>query len=250
MSALLDMSALMDIGELRARASDAGPVPAGGRPAAATLTLGSDWAELPVATELAALLPRVPVAGVRLAEPGDFSALPGHAIVRIIALLRECSSIGARVTWSLILGAEQLDLIPRLDHLPAPDGITVPGKGTLSVSEWRSSSSFGLLYFRKGPKFLSVVDQRPESSGRIIVDDAVLIDVFFQGLQGCAWAEVTRNSRCAAAARDLVNKGLVMRVGDHCVTLPVHMRSWPLGAALLRGTLAAAGKKPGKDTNA
>jgi hypothetical protein len=236
----------MDIGELRARASDEERVSASGRPA--TLTLGSDWAELPVATELATLLPRVPVTGVRLAEPADFSALPGHAIARIIALIRECSSIGARVTWSLILGAGQLDLIPRLDHLPAPDRITVLEKETLSVGEWRSSSNFGLLYFRKGPKFLSVVDQRPESSSRIIVDDPVMIDVFFQGLEGCAWAEVTRNPRCAAAARDLVNKGLVMRVADHCVTLPVHMRSWPVGAALLGGTMASAGKKPGNDT--
>jgi hypothetical protein len=235
----------MDIGELRARASDEGSVTAGGRPAAATLTLGP--AELPAAAELAALLPRVPVAGVRLAEPADFSALPGHAIARVIALIRECSSIGARVTWSLTLGAEQLGLIPRLDHLPAPARITVLEKETLDVGKWRSSSNFGLLYFRKGPKFLSVVDQRPESSSRIIVDDPAMIDVFFQGLQGCAWTEVTRSPLYAAAARDLVSKGLVMRVEDHCVTLPVHMRSWPLGAALLGGTLAAAGKKPGNN---
>nr|ATE50858.1 hypothetical protein [Actinoplanes tsinanensis] len=234
---------MLDIDELKARDSDEGRVPAGGRPATETLTLGLDRAELPVATELAALLHRVPVAGVRLPEPADFSALPSHVIVRIIALIRECSSIGTRVTWSLTLGAEQLDLVPRLDHLPAPDSITVLETGHPSVGEWRSSSNFGLLYFRKGPKFLSVVDQRPESSREIIVDDPTQMAVFLLGLEGCAWAEVTRNSQFAAAARDLVNKGLVMRVGDHCVTLPVHMRSWPLGAALLGGTLAAAGKK-------
>ncbi len=234
---------LMDLAELRARASDEGRVPAGGRPADATLTLGSGGAELPAAGELAALLTRVPVARVRLAEPADFSALPGDAIVRIIALIRECSSIGVRVAWSLILGAEQLDLIPRLDHLPAPDGVTVPEKGTLPADEWRSSSTFGLLYFRKGPKFLSVVDQRPESSSRIIMDDPTLMEVFLDALEGRAWAELTRTPQCAAAARDLVDKGLLMRVGDHCVTLPVHMRSWPLGAALLGGTLASAGKK-------
>ncbi|MEJ8651671.1 DUF5825 family protein [Streptomyces sp. MS1.AVA.3] len=235
------MSALMEIDELKARGSVEGRVQTGGRPA--TLALGSDWAELPVATELAALLLRVPVAGVQLAEPADFSALPSHTIVRIIALLRECSAIGARVTWSLILGAEQLDLVPFLDHLPAPDSITVLEEGIPSVGEWRSSSNFGLLYFRKGPKFLSVVDQRPESKSLLTVNDPAMMEVFLQGLEGCAWAEVTRNPRYAAAARDLVNKGLVMRVGDHCVTLPVHMRSWPLGVALLGGTLASAGKK-------
>ncbi|MCX4474585.1 DUF5825 family protein [Micromonospora sp. NBC_01655] len=238
----------MDIGELRARASDGGRVPAGARPASSTLTLGSDWAELPAATELAALLPRVPVAGVRLAEPVDLCALPGHAIVRIIALLRECSSIGARVTWSLILGAEQLDLIPRLDHLPAPDRMTVRGREASAVGPWRSTGNFGLLYFRRGPGFLSVVDQRPESGRRVVLDDPAMVDVFVRGLEGCAWAEVTRNPGHAAAARDLVGDGLVLRLGDHCVTLPVHMRSWPLGAALLGGTLASAGKKPDNKT--
>jgi hypothetical protein len=238
------VSALMDIGELRARAFGEGGASPGGRPATATLTLGAGGAELSAATELAALLPRVPVAGVRLAEPADFSALPGHAIVRIIALIRECSSIGARVTWSLALGPEQLDLIPRLDHLPAPDRITVREKGTLPVGRWRSSRQFGLLYFRKGPAFLSVVDQRLESGSRIVVDDPVLMDVFRRGMEGCTWAGLTRDPRCAAAAQDLVDRGLLLRVGEHCVTLPVHMRSWPLGTALLGGTLASAGKKP------
>ncbi|GES33588.1 DUF5825 family protein [Streptomyces angustmyceticus] len=235
------MSALMAIDELKTRGSNEGRVPAGGRPS--TLALGADWTELPAATELAALLLRVPVAGVQLTEPVDFSALPHHVIVRIIALLRECSAIGARATWSLILRAEQLDLVPRLDHLPAPESITVLEKGVPSVGEWRSSRNFGLLYFRKGPKFLSVVDQRPESKNLITVNDPTMMEVFLQGLEGCAWAEVTRTPQYAAAARDLVNKGLVMRVGDHCVTLPVHMRSWPLGVALLGGTLASAGKK-------
>jgi hypothetical protein len=244
------MSVLMDIGELRARATDGDCAPSGGRRATATLTLGSDRAELPVATELAALLPRVPVAGVRLAQPADFSALPGRTTVQIIALVRECSSIGARVAWSLVLGPQQLDLISQLDHLPAPTGITVLEKGTASVGEWRSASRFGLFYFRKGPAFLSVVDQRPESGRRIIVDDPAVIGVFRRGLDGCAWAELTRDPRDAAAARELVGTGLIMRVGDHCVTLPVHMRSWPLGAALLGGTLASAGKKPGKEKEA
>ncbi|MEV3992526.1 DUF5825 family protein [Streptomyces sp. NPDC049837] len=221
----------MHIDELKARGPDEGR-PAAGRPA--TLTLAPDWAELPVATELAALLLRVPVAGVRLPEPADFSALPDHTIVRIIALLRECSSIGARVIWSLNLGAEQQHLIRQLDHLPAPD---------TSVGEWRSSSNFGLLYFRKGPKFLSVIDERPEHSRRVIVDDPATMAVFVQALDGCAWTEVTRTPQYAAAARDLVKKGLLLRVGDQCVTLPVHMRSWPIGTVLLGGTLASAGKK-------
>lgn len=237
------MSTLMDIGELRTRASQEGRVSTGVRPATVTLTLGAAGAELPVASELAALLPRVPVSGVRLAEPADFSTLPGHAIVRIIALIRECSSIGARVTWSLVLNADQLDLIPRLDHLPVPETITVPRDGAPSVDEWRSAGKFGLLYFRKGPKFLAIVDQRPESGSRLIVDDPAMIEVFLRGLEGCAWAELTRTPRDAAAARELLDRGLLLRVGDHCVTLPVHMRSWPLGAALLGGTLASAGKK-------
>jgi hypothetical protein len=227
------MNTLMDVGELRTRASNPDRE---GRPATATLTLGGNGDDLPAAGELAALLPLVPVAGVRLGKTADFSALPDHEIVRILALVRECSSIGVRVRWSLSLGPDQLDLVPRLDHLPAPD------RGT--VREWRSATHFGLLYFRKGPRFLSVIDNRPESSGRLVMDDPVTIDVFLQCLEGRAWAEVTGEPRGAAAATELVERGLILRVGTHCVTLPVHMRRWPLGAALLGGTLASAGKKP------
>ncbi|MEW1908244.1 DUF5825 family protein [Kitasatospora sp. NPDC085895] len=236
------MSVLMDIGELRARASDDGHLPGGGRPAAATLTLGAAGDGLPTAAELAALLTRVPVAGVRLAEAADLTALPDRAVVRTVALIRECASIGVRVTWSLVLGAHQLGLVPHLDHLPAPEAVTVLGDGSASPGEWRSAGSFGLLYFRRGPGFLSVVDRRPGSAGRAVLDDPVTVDVFTRCLGGRARADLTGEQR--RAAERLVDAGLLLRLGEHCVTLPVHMRSWPLGAALLGGTLASAGKKP------
>ncbi|MFD9354833.1 DUF5825 family protein [Streptomyces sp. NPDC060031] len=238
------MSVLMDIAELRERASDTERPPTGDRPASATLTLGSDGAALPAVTELAALLPRMSVAGVRLAQSADFAALPAASIVRIIALIRECASIGVPVSWSLVLDPGQRDLIRRLDHLPAPDRTVVAGKEAVAASAWRSSEDFGLLYFRKGPNFLSVVDNRPESCRRIVLDDPATMDVFRQGLAGCPWAGLSRDPQYAAAAADLVEKGLLLRIGDHCVTLPLHMRTWPLGAALLGGTLASAGKKP------
>ncbi|MGI5478715.1 DUF5825 family protein [Streptomyces lavendofoliae] len=169
-------------------------------------------------------------ARVRLPAPADFSALPDQAIVRIIALLRECSSVGARVIWSLVLGPDQHNLIRQLDQLPAPDTIVGLEEGAPSAVEWRSSSSFGLLYFRKGPKFLSVVDQRAGLGRRVIVDDPATMGVFVQALDGCAWSEVTRTPQSAAVARDLLKKGLFLRVGDQCVTLPytcVHGPSEP-----------------------
>lgn len=217
---------------------------AGERPGSATLRLGADGAELPRAGELAALLSRVPVARVQLAQAVDFSALPDHAIVRMLALIRECSSIGVRVAWSLVLDARRLDALSRLDHLPAPAAIRVPDERAESADDWRSAGKFGLFYFRKGPGFVSVVDQRPESGRRIILDDPVLMEVFLDALDGCAWPEAARTPHHAAASRALEEQGLIMRVGDHCVTLPVHMRTWPLGAALLGGTLASAGRKP------
>ncbi|MBP2334751.1 hypothetical protein JOF41_000929 [Saccharothrix coeruleofusca] len=236
------MSAAIDIGELRARSAGG---PAGGRPASATLTLGPDWSGLPAVTELAALLSRVPVSEVRLTAPVDFSTLPGHVISRAVALIRECSSIGARVTWSLALSPERLDVVRQLDHLPAPAGIAVHGRGGGAgrVREWRSSAAFGLFYFRRGPGFLSVLDRRSGPTDRTVLVDRTAIEVFSRGLAGCAWDEVTQDSAHAAAVRELVDRGLVLRVGDHCVTLPIHMRSWPIGTVLLGGTLASAGSK-------
>ncbi|OWV11963.1 hypothetical protein B5D80_03375 [Micromonospora wenchangensis] len=230
------MSTSLTIDDLRA---PGGPAPAGGRPA--TLTL--DPAELPTSGEFAELLTRVPVGGVRLAEPVDLSALPDRTAARIVALLRECSSIGVPVTWSLVLDAERRHLVRHLDHLPAPVRATVRGSGTTAVDSWRSTRTFGLLHFRRGPGFLAVVDQRQRPVRRLVLDDPTRIDVFLRALPGCPWAELTAGPAEAAAARRLVDDGLLLRLGDHCVTLPVHMRSWPLGAALLGGTLASAGKK-------
>ncbi len=236
------MSALMEIAELRQRASQEAAGPSGGRPATVTLTLGPDWSTLPTAAELGGLLSRSPVAGVRFAEPVDFSALPAGALVRIVALLRECSTVGARVSWSLVLDAGEPGLAQRLDHLPAPESVTVAGKGEVDAA-WRSTDTFGLLYFRRGPGFLAVGDFREGPAGQSVMEDPALRDVFLRALEGCPWADVTGDDRAAAAAAELVDLGLLLRVGDHCVTLPVHMRTWPLGSVLLGGTLAAAGKK-------
>ncbi|MGF1425946.1 DUF5825 family protein [Kitasatospora sp. LaBMicrA B282] len=235
-------STLLDIAELRTRAADPGRARAGGRPATETLTLGADARELPTTDELAALLVAVPVAGVRLARPVDFATLPGEELVRTVALLRECAAVGVRVAWTLRLGADQLDLVPRLDHLPVPERILVPDQQI--QGPWRSADMFGLFHFRRGPGFLSVVDNRPESRRRLVLDDPAVQQVFRRALPGCAWAELIADPDQAVAAAELVDLGMLLRIADYCVTLPVHLRSWPLGAALLGGTLAAAGTKP------
>lgn len=215
----------MNLADVRSRAAGTAAGAVAGRPSG--LTLGPDWTELPAASELAALLPRVRVAWVRLAEPVDLTELPDEAVARVVALLRECASIGVEVAWSLTLDEARLDLIPGLDHLPAPERITVAGKGPMPVDRWRSARSFGLFYFRKGPDFISVVDRRPESSSRIIVDDGATMEVFQRCLDACAWSEATRSPEHAAVMRDLIDERMVIRFGDHCVTVPAHMRSWP-----------------------
>ncbi|WNV87738.1 DUF5825 family protein [Umezawaea sp. Da 62-37] len=231
------MNAFIDISELRAR-STGGSTPERGRPAAAILTLGADGSNLPTAPDLAVLLARVPVAEVRLARPVDLSDPRGGDAARTIALVRECSSVGARVTWSLTSGERTLDVSHLLGHLPAPHDMRVVGGG-----KWRSTDDFGLLYFRRGPGFLSVVDRRSGQSERLVLDDRVVVDVFTRGLEGCPWSELSKDARQAIAAQELVAVGLLLRVGDHYVTLPVHMRSWPMGTVLLGGTLASAGSK-------
>ncbi|MDT0264367.1 DUF5825 family protein [Jatrophihabitans lederbergiae] len=240
--------AVLDMNRLRIRAADPDAAPPTGRPASETLTLGAGSEQFPTATELAALLPRVPVREVLLTGTVDISGTDDRTAARAIALVRECSSIGARVTWSLALEPSQLELVRRLDHLPAPERATIIGQRTIPLGEWRSTNHFGLFYFRKGPTFLSVVEQRAESDRRLIVNDPAEIEVLRRGLDGCAWAELAADARQATAAADMVNAGLLLRVGEHCVTLPVHMRSWPIGAKLLTGTLASAGPKQAAET--
>ncbi len=236
-------SAVLDITRLRTRAAEGSAAPPTGRPAGETLTIAAGTEQPPAATELAALLRCVPVGMVRIARSADLGGADDWTAARILSLVRECSSIGVRVAWSLALKASQLELVQRLDHLPAPENIVFAEQDAVQIPEWRATDHFGLFYFRRGPTFLSVVEQRAESSRRLIVDDPAEMAVLRRCLDGCDWAEFADDERQAAAAAHLVDTGLLLRLGDHCVTLPVHMRSWPIGAKLLTGTLASAGPK-------
>lgn len=229
----------------RLRSSEAAS--SAGRVASRTLTLGAGGEPLPAASELAALLARVPVGAVHLAEPVDLAEGADQTATRGLAVVRECSSIGVRVIWSLVLGPLQDELVTRLDHLPAPEQVTVPGQGRRPLGEWRSINTFDLFYFRKGPRFLSIVERRAESTRHLIVTDPAEIEVLHRGLDGCTGAELAQDARHLATAGQLVAAGLLLRLGDSYVTLPAHMRSWPIGAKLLTGTLASAGPKQQSD---
>lgn len=244
------MSRVIELDELLADPEQ--PALPGSRAATATLRLNGGQS-LPQAADLAKLLSASPVSQVEVVDPLDLSTDSSETIVRTVAVLRECSSLGASVRWALRTSPGQSGLVSLLDHLPAPQRVELAGGGDQHVTPWRSDSYFGLFYFRRGPGFLSVVDQRPESSRRLVIDDPARMAVFRRCLDGCAWAELATEPGTADAAGDLLKAGLLLCPGGevsadaHLVTLPVHMRTWPIGAKLLTGTLASAGPKPNSE---
>jgi Family of unknown function (DUF5825) len=222
------MSTAVDLSGLRELALGAGTGVASAKQP--WLRLDSAEHDLPSASDLALLLSAAPVRGIRLVEPVDTARLPDLALARVIALLRESASIGVEVVWSLVLDTEHRDLIPRIDHLPTPESITVRGVGPLPLGEWRASRQFGLLHFRRGPGFLSVIDRRPESSSRIVLDDRATMEAFLRCLEPCSWQTLTSDPELAVPAGELLQERLTVRLGDSCVALPVHMRHWPIPA--------------------
>ncbi|MDB5937335.1 MAG: hypothetical protein JWQ01_4679, partial [Massilia sp.] len=230
------MSTVIELDELLADPGQ--PALPGSRAATATLRLNGGQS-LPQAADLAKLLSASPVSQVEFVDPLDLSTDSSATIARTVAVLRECSSLGASVRWTLRTAPGQGGLVGLLDHLPAPQRVEFAGGGDQPVTPWRSDSYFGLFYFRRGPGFLSVVDQRPESGRRLVIDDPARMAVFRRCHDGCAWAELATEPGTADAAGDLLKAGLLLRPGDgasadaHLVTLPVHMRTWPIGSKLL-----------------
>lgn len=142
---------------------------------------------------------------------------PGAA-VEAVAWLRDSLSEGHVPTWR----ASELPTaqMPLLVHLPPPE------TGGGEYNQWRSAFRRGLCYYRRGPGFVQVKDVRePGRSASFVLDVPEVIEVFLRCLRPTPVAEVDPD-----AAEALLEERLMLCVEDQLVTLPYHMRRWPVPA--------------------
>ncbi len=162
-----------------------------------------------------------PTGDIRIAEKLVFGGNPLRA-AHAVRLLRDNCCLGRPVRWRG-RAAGVFD-VGALVHLPPPEELTnAPG----AAEEWRERHRYGLFYFRVGPGFILVKDQRNMTeAARFVIDDPDIVDVFKQSLAPTMLSRMGK--RQLQAAQMLCDEGLLLRTGDVVVTLPARLRRWPV----------------------
>lgn len=147
----------------------------------------------------------------------------GRAAAEAVLFLRECQSAARTVRWAPDTDALPFD-VSLLHHLPPPEPNDPEGD---PAAAWRSRYAYGLLYHRRGPDFVTVMDRRdPAASARFTLDQPALLAAFL------AVQEPTRLDDLDTAAREavalLADERLVLVTDGWAVALPPRLRRWPV----------------------
>ncbi|MFJ9081454.1 DUF5825 family protein [Streptomyces sp. NPDC102384] len=200
-------------------------------------------------TVLPALVPhRVIGTRVRVTEPLPLAG-DGRTTTRAVQFLRECQAAGLSTHW-------ETAAVPRhtYDGTEAPEGtagVTYDGPAAANrvtynlrtlhhlpppaqqpdepseLTAWRAEHTYGMLYHRRGPGFVTVMDRRERpASARFTLDHPDLLAAFD------ALSDATRLDTLAPAhheaALHLAEEELALIVDGWAVALPPRMRRWPV----------------------
>ena len=178
-------------------------------------------------TPLPPLVPhRVIGTRVRVSEPLPLDG-DGRTATRAIQFLRECQAAGLPTHWEADVAPPRsrhtYDL-GALHHLPPP--AQHPDEAA-ELAAWRNGHTYGMLYHRRGPGFVTVTDRRERPApARFTLDHPDLLAAFD------ALSDATRLDALAPAhqeaARHLAEERLALIVDGWAVALPPRMRRWPV----------------------
>ncbi|MFC0050901.1 DUF5825 family protein [Streptomyces actinomycinicus] len=158
---------------------------------------------------------------VETAAPLDIGGT-GRGTAEAVCFLRECQGRGLRVTWRAT-GTPGYD--PGiLHHLPPP--AELPASLAL-LEAWRADHAHGILYHRRGPDFVTVLDRRERGTAvRLTLDHPRLVAAFLRLLEPTPVAALDPAEREALGL--LTAERLVLATGGWAVTLPPRLRQWPV----------------------
>lgn len=153
----------------------------------------------------------------------------GRGAADAVRFLRDCQSQALTVRW-----VPDVDSLPfdtgLLHHLPppAPRPSSPGGSGRSDeAAVWRSRYAYGLLYHRRGPDFVTVMDRRdPSASARFTIDQPSLLDAFLTVQEPTALDELDATRRAAVSL--LADERLVLVTQGWVVALPPRLRHWPV----------------------
>ncbi|MGW3284793.1 DUF5825 family protein [Streptomyces sp. NPDC001002] len=181
-------------------------------------------------TEAVAQLAAEGVQFVQIHEPVDLTDPEGASAVAVLLAIRELTSHGIAVDWTLRMPdpAEWR----ALSHLHPPaavfGGSTEAETEHDVVTAWRGSFHIAKCGYRRGPGFLEIRDHRWGSFRRLVVNAPR--STAFQGLLD--GVPVIASASTERVLERHLRENLVHRAGRYLWWTPYRLRRWPLSTTI------------------
>lgn len=153
-----------------------------------------------------------------------------EATINFVAFLRAALTQDVEVRWHARITdtatGSGIDTTA-LHHLWPPTTVATTGLPPEEPRAWRAAFKYGLCYFRRGPGFILIKDTRiADRHVHLTVDHPDLMATFLAGCTPLRYSTLTP-TQCEAVGV-LARENLMYRLDDLLLTLPTHMRRWPV----------------------
>ncbi|MGW1208882.1 DUF5825 family protein [Streptomyces sp. NPDC002499] len=167
---------------------------------------------------------------VQVHEPVDLTDPDGASAVAVLLAIRELTSHGIAVDWTLRMpDPAQWRALSHL-HPPATvfRGSTGEAREELVVTAWRDSFHIAKCGYRRGPGFLEIRDHRWGSFRRLVVNAPR--STAFQGLLD--GVPVVASASTERVLERHLRENLLHRAGRYLWWTPYRLRRWPLSTTI------------------
>ncbi|WP_329264688.1 DUF5825 family protein [Streptomyces sp. NBC_01478] len=167
---------------------------------------------------------------IQVPEPVDLTDPDGASAVAVLLLVRELTSHGIAVDWTLRMPDPAQ--WRALSHLYPPAGVFRGSTGAENedhvVTAWRGSFHIAKCGYRRGPGFLEIRDHRWGSFRRLVVNAPR--STAFQGLLD--GVPVVASASTERVLERYLRENLVHRAGRYLWWTPYRLRRWPLSTTI------------------
>jgi hypothetical protein len=137
-----------------------------------------------------------------------------------LKMIGDLTSLAVIVDWWLRLDDYQ-EHWRLLNHLCPPGRLTGARRADEILIDWREEHYVGKCVYRRGPGFIQVRDRRRGDLRRVTIDDPSYLTVVESLVRG-----IDPGPDAVSIVTDLIDRRLVVRVGDFPLWLPYRAQRW------------------------